>query len=86
MIVINDLPEKYHHFRSAPEKDSDGDNLVIRFNRKDGSHTLSSEKDGKKKKSFFIHKDEIWIEKARDKALPLYIFTKAPNIILCLNI
>ena len=64
--VINDLPEKYHHFRSAPEKDSDGDNLVIRFNRKDGSHTLSSEKDGKKKKSFFIHKDEIWKEKARD--------------------
>lgn len=64
--VINDLPEKYHHFKSAPEKDSDGDDLVIRFNRKDGSHTLSSEKDGKKKKSFFIHKDEIWKEKARD--------------------
>ena len=41
--VLSKLPEKHQIFSSAPDKDPDGDDLVVRFNRKDGSQTLSSE-------------------------------------------
>ena len=64
--VLSLLPEKYQHFANAPDSDTDGDSLVIRFNRKDASHTLSSEKDGKKKKTFYVHENSSWQEKARD--------------------
>ena len=44
----------------------DGDNLVVRFNRKDGSHTLSAEAKGKKKKLFFVYEGSDWKEMQRD--------------------
>ena len=70
----NDLPEKYHHFRSAPEKDSDGDNLVIRFIRKDGSHTLSSEKMVKRKVFFYSQGRNLERKSKRLGDSSLYIY------------
>ena len=64
--VLNQLPEKHQIFSSAPDKDPDGDDLVVRFNRKDGSQTLSSESKGKKKKLFFIFDGSSWKEMHRD--------------------
>ena len=49
--------KKHQIFANAPELDPDGDHLVIRFNRKDGSHTLSAEAKGKKKKLFLLMRD-----------------------------
>ena len=53
-------------FSNAPEKDQDGDSLVVRFNRKDGSHILSSEAKGKKKKLFYVFDGGAWKEMQRD--------------------
>ncbi len=64
--VLSKLPEKHQIFSNAPDKDPDGDDLVIRFNRKDGSQTLSSESQGKKKKLFFIFDGSNWKEMQRD--------------------
>jgi DNA topoisomerase-1 len=64
--VIDKLPEKHQIFANAPELDPDGDNLVVRFNRKDGSHTLSAEAKGKKKKLFFVYEGSDWKEMQRD--------------------
>jgi len=64
--VLSKLPEKHQIFSSAPEKDHDGDPLVVRFNRKDGSQTLSAEAKGKKKKYFFFFDGSAWKEKQRD--------------------
>ena len=64
--VVNELPEKYKYFANAPTEDLEGDSLVIRFNRKGGTHYLSAEKDNKKKKYFFVHENGSWKEKKRD--------------------
>ena len=64
--VLSKLPEKHQIFENAPELDPDGDHLVVRFNRKDGSHTLSAEAKGKKKKLFFIYEGSDWKEMQRD--------------------
>ena len=64
--VLSKLPEKHQIFANAPELDPDGDHLVVRFNRKDGSHTLSAEAKGKKKKLFFIYEGSDWKEMQRD--------------------
>jgi len=64
--VIKQMPEKYQIFSNAPEKDQDGDSLVVRFNRKDGSHILSSEAKGKKKKLFYVFDGGAWKEMQRD--------------------
>ena len=64
--VIKELPEKYKHFADAPTEDLEGDSLVIRFNRKGGTHYLSAEKDNKKKKYFFVYEEGSWKEKKRD--------------------
>ena len=64
--VVSNLPEKYHHFSSAPDNDPDGEPLVVRFNRKDGTHNLSAESGGKKKKIFYAYKDGSWKEMSRD--------------------
>ena len=64
--VIKQMPEKYQIFSNAPEKDQDGDSLVVRFNRKDGSHILSSEAKGKKKKLFYVFDGGTWKEMQRD--------------------
>ena len=64
--VLSKLPEKHQIFSSAPEKDHDGDPLVVRFNRKDGSQILSAEAKGKKKKYFFFFDGSAWKEKQRD--------------------
>lgn len=64
--VVNELPKKYEHFADAPTEDLEGDSLVIRFNRKGGTHYLSAEKDNKKKKYFFVYEKGSWKEKKRD--------------------
>ena len=64
--VLSKLPEKHQIFSSAPDKDPDGDDLVVRFNRKDGSQTLSAESKGKKKKLFYIFDGNNWKEMQRD--------------------
>ena len=64
--VLSQLPEKHQIFSKAPDKDPDGDDLVVRFNRKDGSQTLSSELKGKKKKLFYIFEGNNWKEMSRD--------------------
>ena len=64
--VLSKLPEKHQIFSSAPDKDPDGDDLVVRFNRKDGSQTLSSESKGKKKKLFYVFDGSNWKEMQRD--------------------
>ena len=64
--VLDKLPEKYQHFASAPDNDPDGEPLVVRFNRKDGTHNLSAESGGKKKKIFYVYKDGSWKEMSRD--------------------
>ena len=64
--VLSKLPEKHQIFANAPELDQDGDHLVVRFNRKDGTHTLSAESKGKKKKIFFIYEGSDWKEMQRD--------------------
>ncbi len=64
--VLSKLPEKHQIFSSAPDKDPDGDDLVVRFNRKDGSQTLSAESKGKKKKLFYIFDGSNWKEMQRD--------------------
>ena len=64
--VLSKLPEKHQIFSSAPDKDPDGDDLVVRFNRKDGRQTLSAESKGKKKKLFYIFDGNNWKEMQRD--------------------
>ena len=64
--VLSKLPEKHQIFSSAPDKDPDGDDLVVRFNRKDSSQTLSSESKGKKKKLFYVFDGSNWKEMQRD--------------------
>ena len=64
--VLSKLPEKHQIFSSAPDKDPDGDDLVVRFNRKDASQTLSSESKGKKKKLFYVFDGSNWKEMQRD--------------------
>ena len=63
--VVDQLPEKYSIFSSAITADPEGDDLVIRFNRKDGSHYLSSELNGKKKKWIYVYEDNSWKEMPR---------------------
>ena len=40
--------EKHLYLLSAPEKDSEGNPYIIRYNRTDNTHYIASEKDGKK--------------------------------------
>tara|TARA_B100000287_G_scaffold322120_1_gene306041 strand:- start:226 stop:1218 length:993 start_codon:yes stop_codon:yes gene_type:complete len=63
--VLEKIPEKYNIFSSAPTADPEGDDLVIRFDKKDGSHYLSSELNGKKKKWIYVYEDGSWKEKLR---------------------
>ena len=63
--VVDQLPEKYSIFSSALTSDPEGDDLVIRFNRKDGSHYLSSELNGKKKKWIYVYEGNSWKEMPR---------------------
>ena len=63
--VVDQLPEKYNIFSNALTADPEGDDLVIRFNRKDGSHYLSSELNGKKKKWIYVYEDNSWKEMPR---------------------
>ena len=64
--VTDKLPEKYSHFAKAPEIDDDGDDLVVRFNKKSGDHLLSAELKGKKKKYFYFFNGSSWEQKPRD--------------------
>ena len=64
--VTDKLPEKYSHFAKAPEIDDDGDDLVVRFNKKSGDHLLSAEHKGKKKKYFYFFNGSSWEQKPRD--------------------
>ena len=64
--VTDKLPEKYSHFAKAPEVDDDGDDLVVRFNKKSGDHLLSAELKGKKKKYFYFFNGSSWEQKPRD--------------------
>jgi len=63
--VVDQLPEKYSIFASALTADPDGDDLVIRFNRKAGNHYLSSELNGKKKKWIYVYEGNSWKEMPR---------------------
>ena len=63
---VDQMPEKYSSFKSAPDTDPEGDSLVIRYNKKSNNHYLSSEKGSKKKKWYYVHEDSIWKEKLRD--------------------
>ena len=63
---VDQMPEKYSSFKSAPDTDPEGDSPVIRYNKKSNNHYLSSEKGSKKKKWYYVHEDSIWKEKLRD--------------------
>jgi len=71
--VLSQLPEKHQIFSRAPDKDPDGDHLVVRFNRKDGSQTLSAEAKGKKKKYSIFFDGSAWKEKQEIKKKTLII-------------
>ena len=71
-IEINEacrfLPNKDKHIYllSAPEKDIDGNEYVIRYNRTDDIHYVASEKDGKKTKWTAVYSDGEWKQNKKD--------------------
>ena len=62
------LPNKDKHIYllSAPEKDIDGNEYVIRYNRTDDIHYVASEKDGKKTKWTAVYSDGEWKQNKKD--------------------
>ena len=62
------LPNKDKHIYllSAPEKDIDGNEYVIRYNRTDDIHYVASEKDGKKTKWTAVFSDGEWKQNKKD--------------------
>ena len=58
------LPDKEKHLYllSAPEKDTDGNPYVIRYNRTEDTHYVASEKDGKKTKWTALFSNGEWIQ------------------------
>ena len=62
------LPNKNKHtyLLSAPEKDIDGNEYVIRYNRTDDIHYVASEKDGKKTKWTAVFSDGEWKQNKKD--------------------
>ena len=61
------LPNKDKHLYllNAPEKDKDGNQYVVRYNRTDDIHYVASEKDGKKTKWTAIYSDGEWTQKLK---------------------
>ena len=58
------LPDKEKHLYllSAPEKDTDGNPYVIRYNRTEDTHYVASEKDGKKTKWTALFSNGEWVQ------------------------
>ena len=58
------LPNKDKHLYllNAPEKDKDGNQYVVRYNRTDDIHYVASEKDGKKTKWTATYSDGEWTQ------------------------
>ena len=58
------LPDKDKHLYllSAPEKDTDGNPYVIRYNRTEDTHYVASEKDGKKTKWTALFSNGEWVQ------------------------
>jgi len=54
--------EKHSYLMSAPEKDSDGNPYVIRYNKSEDMHYLASEKDGKKTKWTAVYNNGEWVQ------------------------
>jgi DNA topoisomerase-1 len=61
------LPEKDKHgyLMSAPEKDRDGNEYVVRYNKSEDTHYLASEKDGKKTKWTATYDNGEWSQKLK---------------------
>ncbi|MBL33082.1 MAG: DNA topoisomerase I subunit omega [Gammaproteobacteria bacterium] len=58
--------DKHTYLLSAPEKDIDGNEYVIRYNRTDDIHYVASEKDGKKTKWTAVFSDGVWKQNKKD--------------------
>ena len=58
--------DKHTYLLSAPEKDIDGNEYVIRYNRTDDIHYVASEKDGKKTKWTAVYSDGEWKQNKKD--------------------
>ena len=58
--------DKHTYLLSAPEKDIDGNEYVIRYNRTDDIHYVASEKDGKKTKWTAVYYDGEWKQNKKD--------------------
>ncbi len=58
--------DKHTYLLSAPEKDIDGNEYVIRYNRTDDIHYVASEKDGKKTKWTAVFSDGEWKQNKKD--------------------
>jgi len=58
------LPNKDKHLYllDAPEKDKDGNQYVVRYNRTDDIHYVASEKDGKKTKWTATYSNNEWVQ------------------------
>ena len=58
------LPDKEKHLYllSAPEKDTDGNPYVIRYNRTEDTHYVASEKDAKKTKWTALFSNGEWVQ------------------------
>ena len=56
------LPEtdKHGYLMTAPEKDRDGNEYVVRYNKSEDVHYLASEKDGKKTKWTALYSNGEW--------------------------
>ena len=54
--------EKHLYLLSAPEKDTDGNPYVIRYNRTEDTHYVASEKDGKKTKWTALFSNGEWVQ------------------------
>ena len=50
---------------SAPEKDRDGNEYVVRYNKSEDTHYLASEKDGKKTKWTATYDNGEWSQKLK---------------------
>jgi len=53
---------KHTHLLNAPKKDADGNPYIIRYNKVEDTHYLSSEKDGKKTGNTASHDGDKWVE------------------------
>ncbi len=56
----NELDPKYHYIADAPQTDPDGNRVIVRFNRKEKHHYLTSESNGKTTGWRAVFENGVW--------------------------